>query len=208
MKPPGRAARPTIPVRPRTRVQPPAGPGTRSSGDEHERNVRSPDGAAGSRFARPRINSATSGDAAPGFRWRATRATGLLRGEFGRGQDDQVRRAQHHQRCGRAGEQADLEAEMLGDARRQQVEHGRRVDACVAVQKRAKLFVAGQPLHSRLSPGLDFGLISQNARGPVKRGHSLDEVAGLGRLRTEAVQILFNWRYCVQTALKSMCPKS
>ena len=74
----------------------------------------------------------------------------LLR-EFGRGQQDDVRRAEHRQRRGRAGEHGELEAEMLGDARRQRIEHRGRVDAFVAVQYRAKRLAAGPPLHRKSS---------------------------------------------------------
>ena len=46
-----------------------------------------------------------------------------LRGEFGQRQQDQVGIAQHGEGTDRTGEHADLEAEFLGDARRDRVEH-------------------------------------------------------------------------------------
>ena len=64
-------------------------------------------------------------------------AIGLV-GELGEGQHDQVGRAEHRERADRAGEHADLEAEILGDARGDRIEHRARMDAAIAREDRAE----------------------------------------------------------------------
>jgi len=68
----------------------------------------------------------------------AADARGLL-DELAQGDEVEVRRGQHLQRGHRATENADLEAEIGGDACRHRVEHRRRVEAAVGVEQLAEV---------------------------------------------------------------------
>jgi len=69
---------------------------------------------------------------------------GLI-GEFGEREHDDVGRAEHGERCDRAGEHADLEAQVLGDARGDRIEYRSRVHAFVTGQHGAQAAAALGP---------------------------------------------------------------
>ena len=79
----------------------------------------------------------------------AVDAIGLAR-EFTEGEDDQVGRAQHRQRGRRTREHADLEAEILGDAGGDRIEHRAGVHAAVSAEDRAETPAAVGPVHDCL----------------------------------------------------------
>ena len=76
----------------------------------------------------------------------AVDAVGLLR-EFGQREHDDVGRAEHRERRDRAGEHAGLEAEILGDARRDRVEHRARINATRSRDDGAQPLPSVSPIH-------------------------------------------------------------
>ncbi len=70
-----------------------------------------------------------------------------LLGEFGEGDQGQVRRAQHHQGGDRAGEHAEFETEVCGDAGRNRIEYRGRMNASLALQYRAQALASFIPSH-------------------------------------------------------------
>ena len=78
-----------------------------------------------------------------------------LSGEFGQGQDDEIGGAEHRHRPDRAGKHPDLEAEILGDARRDRVVDGSRMHTAVAGKDRAKALAPFGPVHG-VSPLAGF----------------------------------------------------
>ena len=76
----------------------------------------------------------------------AVDAIGLAR-EFTEGEDDQVGRAQHRERGRRAREHADFEAQILGDAGGDGIEHRAGMHAAVAAEDRAEALAAVGPVH-------------------------------------------------------------
>ncbi len=76
----------------------------------------------------------------------AVDAIGLAR-EFTEGEDDQVGRAQHRERGRRAREHADFEAQILGDAGGDGIEHRAGMHAAVAGEDRAEALAAVGPVH-------------------------------------------------------------
>ena len=73
-------------------------------------------------------------------------AVGLAR-ELAQGEHDQVGRAEHGERGRRASEHADLEAEILGDAGRDRIEHRAGMDAALACEDGAEALAAVGPMH-------------------------------------------------------------
>ena len=76
----------------------------------------------------------------------AVDAIGLAR-ELAQGEHDQVGRTQHGERGRRAREHADLEAEILGDAGRDRIEHRAGMDAALACEDSAEALAAVGPVH-------------------------------------------------------------
>ena len=78
-----------------------------------------------------------------------------LAGKLGQRQQDQIRSAQHGEGCDRAGEHAGLEAQVLGDAGRQRVEHRGRMDAVRLPELGPEALASFAPMHgdSPLLPG-------------------------------------------------------
>jgi hypothetical protein len=70
-----------------------------------------------------------------------------LGGELGEREHDQIGRAQHGHRGHGAGEHAELEAQVLGDARGNGIEHRTRMDATRARQNPAKSLTSCRPAH-------------------------------------------------------------
>ena len=73
-----------------------------------------------------------------------------LRGELGQRQHDQVGHAEHGERGDGAGEHADLEPQLLGDARGDRIEDGTGMDALRGLQDGPEAFASIGPVHVRL----------------------------------------------------------
>src|SRR5215469_2524821 len=82
-----------------------------------------------------------------------------LASELGQCHDDKIGRAQHRHRADRAGEDADLEAEILGDPRRDRVIDGAGVHAAIAGHQRAEALAPFGPIHGISSPSQVFGIV-------------------------------------------------
>src|SRR5262249_26540615 len=69
-------------------------------------------------------------------------------GKFAERQNNDIGRTQHRQRGDRSGKHADLASEVLGDARRDRIEHRAGVDAALSRQDGAESFASLGPVHA------------------------------------------------------------
>src|SRR5215813_4877736 len=89
--------------------------------------------------------------------WRADNAAFILPIPSSTG----IRVGQHRHRADRAGKDADLEAEILGDPRRDRVIDGASVHAAIAGHQSAEALASFGPIHRISSPSQVFEMVSR-----------------------------------------------